>query len=51
LKAAKHDVWIGGLCLLAYRCGEVTDDAMVGAMLEADSQHCLRIVRDFLTKE
>ena len=34
---------------MAFRLGEDTEEAEVGALLVADALYCLRLVRDFLT--
>jgi hypothetical protein len=34
---------------MAYRRGETSDEAFVGALIEADGFHALRTLRGFLT--
>ena len=50
-KGSQEDLWASAEALMAFRRGEDSDEAMVGAMIEADHRNDVRIIASWFTKK
>ena len=50
-QAARGDLWATAEALLAFRRGDDSDDAMVGALIEADNRNDIRLIASVFEKK